>query len=291
MGKIRAKTIGDEEQEQKEKEAAEARRLAKIEAAKAEGKAKKESSAAKAMDDKAQESETESSAAKAPADKTEEKKTSKYAAKQAAKGKQARSEKYLSAVKLIDKNKNYSLKEALDLLDKTHLASFDESVELHINTLTTGINGQITLPHGTGKSTRVAILAPAKDPKAADQLLKDIEAGKMTFDVLVATPDAMPKLAKVAKVLGPKGLMPNPKAGTITPKPEEVAEKFKAGQMNYKTEAKAPIIHVMVGKLSFGKEKLSENIKALLAAIKSENMRKVVVKSTMSPAIKLQVGK
>jgi len=99
----------------------------------------------------------------------------------------------------------------------------------------------------------------------------------------------MPKLAKVAKILGPKGLMPNPKNGTVTPKPEVAAKQYEGGNIRYKTEAKAPVLHLIVGKMSFGKEKLEENIKAALKAIETRNMRKVILKSTMSPAIRIVI--
>src|SRR5207249_2833103 len=102
-------------------------------------------------------------------------------------------------------------------------------------------------------------------------------------------PDAMPKLAKVAKVLGPKGLMPNPKAGTVTPKPEELANKYAGGQIAFKTEAKSPIIHISVGKMSFGKDKLSENIQFLLTSIDRSKLKNAYIKSTMSPSLKLVI--
>lgn len=136
---------------------------------------------------------------------------------------------------------------------------------------------------------RVVILAPGKDAAGTDALLKEIEAGKINFDILIATPDAMPRLAKVARVLGPKGLMPNPKNGTVTPNPEATAEKYAGGHMTFKTEAKAPVLHLAVGKLSFGKDKLEENIKAALKAVDSKNMKKITLKSTMSPAIRLSL--
>ncbi len=277
MGKVRAVDPAQEEAKKLEQEAKEKERLAKIEAAKAEGQAKKEAS-------------------EPVMEETEEPKKSKYAEKVVLrqtqdKKKAARSANYLSKAKLIEKGKQYSLKEALELVEKAHMTKFDETVELHINTISSGVSGHVTLPYGTGKQTRVAILAPNKDAKAAEELLKEIESGKLNFDILIATPDAMPKLAKVARVLGPKGLMPNPKNGTITPNPEAVAKQYAGGQMNFKTEAKTPIIHLSVGKLSFGTEKLVENIQAALAAVKTSNMKSVVVKSTMSPAVKLQLGK
>jgi large subunit ribosomal protein L1 len=124
---------------------------------------------------------------------------------------------------------------------------------------------------------------------ADDKLIAEVEKGIINFDVLVAEPAMMAKLAKVAKVLGPRGLMPNPKNGTITPKPEEVAKKYAGGQINFKTEAKAPIIHLTVGKVSFGPAKLTDNIEALIAAIKKPNIVNVTLKSTMSPGLKLKI--
>ena len=184
----------------------------------------------------------------------------------------------------------YKLPEALSLLPEVKLAQFDETVELHINTTEKGISGAVTLPHGTGKAVRVQILNASVDPKAVDEAVKKIEAGQIDFDILIATPDAMPKLARVARVLGPKGLMPNPKNGTVTPKPEEAAKKFEGGQMNFKTEAKFPLLHLSVGKLSFGEQKLAENIKAAIAAVNSKKIKNVTLKSTMSPGLKLDLA-
>ncbi|MBI4097077.1 MAG: 50S ribosomal protein L1 [Candidatus Levybacteria bacterium] len=201
-----------------------------------------------------------------------------------------RSKRYQEVVTLVDKTKTYPLSEALVLLPKLKLAKFDETVELHINTVEAGVSGSLVLPHGTGKKMRVVIANPTQDPAALDELVKKIEAGTIDFDVLIATPDAMPKLARVAKFLGPRGLMPNPKAGTVTPKPEEVAKKFEAGQITFKTEAKAPIIHIAVGKVSFGEEKLADNIKAIVASLQANKVRNVTLKSTMSPGIKINAA-
>lgn len=285
MGKVRAKTLGNEEQELKEKQEAEARRLAKIEAEKAAGQARK-STDAKAMDEKAEQT-AEAPVVEEVKEAAQEEKLVKKTEHKVTESK-GRSAKYLSVASMIEKGKQYKLEDALELVQKAHLAKFDETVELHINT-TGSLNGSVTLPHGTGKSTRVAILAPSQDAKAADELLKSIESGKIDFDVLVATPDAMPRLAKVARILGPRGLMPNPKNGTVTPKPEEVAKQYAGGHMTFKTESKAPVLHLAVGKLSFGTEKLSENIKAAFKAVELRNVKNVTLKSTMSPAIKLQV--
>jgi large subunit ribosomal protein L1 len=259
MGKIRVNTIGDENLEQKQKDEAKKRQEAK--------------------------KVTKETAGSEEPVKEQKKKMQK---KSESKGK-TRSPRYLTSKKITDKNKAYKIADALDLLEQMQKAKFDETVELHINTLEKSVSGNITLPHGTGKQTKVVIFSPSRDAQAADDLLKKIESGKIEFDVLIATPDAMPKLAKVAKILAPRGLMPNPRAGTVTPKPEELAEKYKGGQIAYKTEAKSPIIHVAVGKVSFGKEKLSQNVEAFLNSVEKSKIKTVYLKSTMSPSLKLVI--
>ncbi|OGH15637.1 MAG: hypothetical protein A3C22_02785 [Candidatus Levybacteria bacterium RIFCSPHIGHO2_02_FULL_37_10] len=183
--------------------------------------------------------------------------------------------------KTLDRGKRYSLLEGLAVLEKLQRSKFDETVELHINTTETGISGNITLPHGTGKEVRVAI--------ADDDLLAKVATGKIDFDILLAAPQMMPKLARVAKILGPKGLMPNPKNATLVKDPQKAAENFKKGQVNFRTELKAPVMHLTVGKMSFGAKKLYENINALTEAIKKEKIRNITLKSTMSPGIKLEI--
>lgn len=190
-----------------------------------------------------------------------------------------RSKNYIIVAKLVDKTKKYTLSEALELLSKLHLAKFDETVELHINTTQPKISIVTTLPHGTGKKIRIAI--------ADDGIIEKVAKGKINFDVLITEPSMMPKLARVAKFLGPRGLMPNPKNGTITTNPKDLAKKFEGGQVTFKTESKFPIMHLSVGKLSIGTKKLTENIQAALQAIKPENIRKVTLKSTMSPGVKI----
>ena len=152
--------------------------------------------------------------------------------------------------KLEDKNKSptsnfqlLTLNEAIILLKKIKYAKFDESVELHLNINKEAIKGEVELPISTGKKTRIKIVD--------EKVLADIEKGNLDFDMLITHPQYMPRLARFAKVLGPKGLMPNPKAGTISDKPEEAAKKFSKGALRWKTEAKAPLIHQMIGKISF----------------------------------------
>lgn len=266
MGKIRVKTLGDEEAEKKQEKKAQKRKEAKD--------AKETEVLEIAVETKGTKGTEETKDQKKETPKKVEKKNKKTAARE-------RSKRYKEVKALVDRTKKYALKEALELLPQIHLAKFDETVELHINTHEAGISGNLTLPHGTGKKTKVVI--------ADDKLIAEIEKGKIEFDMLVATPDMMPKLAKVAKVLGPRGLMPNPKNGTITTNPDEVVKKYEGGQTRFKTENKTPIIHLTVGKMSFGNEKLSENIDTALKTIQASKIRTVVLKSTMSPGIKLQV--
>lgn len=307
MGKVRVKTIGIDEEESKEKKKLKERNEAKkAEAAKralknvasnataadqnlptgrqgAETNAEKD--ATKDAEEKVSEDQSESAPKSA---KIGAAKQSKYKAK-TSKKKQPHSSSYLAMAKMVDKNKKYSLAEGLKILNSTKLAKFDQTIELHINTMETGVSGSLTLPHGTGKKMKVEIADHTADPKHLEELIKKIEGGNIDFDILIATPDTMSHLAKVARFLGPKGLMPNPKNGTINPKPKEAAKKFEGGQINFKTEAKAPIIHLTVGKLSFEEKQLTDNIKAILQAVKTQNIKNVTLKSTMGPGIKIVI--
>lgn len=289
MGKIRVKTLGIEEEEKQQKKQAKKRQEDKkayssSDAESIGGQETKIENIVKTEELKAEEI-TKKEAPSEQAEKNEEKKAHLDSARQAKKEKfaekkkQSRSQKYQTVAKMVDKNKTYSLKEALELLPKLKISNFDETIELHINTIETGISGNLNLPHGTGKKTRVVI--------ADDAIIAGVEKGKIDFDVLLATPAMMPKLAKVARILGPKGLMPNPKNGTISQKPEDLVKKYEAGQIGFKTEAKTPIIHLSVGKLSFGDKKLLENVKTAITTIQINKIKNVTLKSTMSPGIKI----
>lgn len=260
MGKVRVTTIGDtlEEEEKKKKQVK-----------KAEKKAREIASAKEQLDETTSE----------PANDTPEKKPVKI--KKESKKENNRSANYTANAMKVDKNKLYSINEGIEILKGMKTAKFDETVELHINTTEPGISGQITLPHGSGKEIRVAIVD--------EKILSEVEKGKITFDILIAKPSDMPNLAKVAKVLGPRGLMPNPKNGTISEKPEEAAKKFQGGQMNFKTESKLPLIHLAIGKISFGEKELKENITTVISTIKKDRIKKMTLKSTMSPGIKIQL--
>lgn len=271
MGKIRVAALGDEQQEKEQRKKAEARREAK-----------------KAKKDKPEE-ETAAVQTVAPeteAEQTGKEKKEKAEAEATARPK-TRSKRYQEVAGLVDKNTLYPMTEAVQLLKKTSLSKFDGTVELHLN-LNKAVLGDkadfrstVTLPHGTGKEVKVAI--------ADEELIKEIEAGKITFDILVAHPSLMPKLARVARVLGPKGLMPNPKNGTVTDEPEKRAKELSGGKVNFKSEPGNPIVHLSVGKVSFDDQKLAENIKAVLDNVGTGKIVKATVSATMGPGIRLQV--
>ncbi|EKD80187.1 MAG: hypothetical protein ACD_40C00186G0011 [uncultured bacterium] len=184
----------------------------------------------------------------------------------------------------VDRTKLYSVAEAVVLVKKTNITKFVGTLTLHLNLVDkeAPTRVELTFPHMAGEAKRVAIVS--------DELLKDIEAGKLEFDILVTAPSFMPKLAKFAKVLGPKGLMPSPKAGTVTPDPEKKAQEFAGGKTIVKAEPKFPIMHVTVGKINQAEAELVANIQTLLSAVKPKNIGKAVLASTMSPGIKLQLN-
>ncbi|MCC8170035.1 MAG: 50S ribosomal protein L1 [Oscillospiraceae bacterium] len=226
-----------------------------------------------------------------------------------------RGKKYKESVKLIDKTKQYDVADAMGLVTKTATAKFDETVEAHIKLGVDSrhadqqVRGAIVLPHGTGKTTKVLVFA--KGPKAdeaqaagadyvgdADMVQKIQSENWFDFDVVVATPDMMGVVGRLGKVLGPKGLMPSPKAGTVTMDVTKAVNEIKAGKIEYRLD-KTNIIHCPIGKASFGAEKLQENFNALLGAIvkakpsaaKGQYLRSVVVASTMGPGIKINTAK
>ncbi|GHT60995.1 50S ribosomal protein L1 [Endomicrobiia bacterium] len=210
--------------------------------------------------------------------------------------------------KLVNKSEFYAIEKASALVKETAKAKFDETIELHIKL---GIDpkqsdqmvrGTVSLPHGIGKTRKVAVLAKGEKQKEAeaagadvvgsDELIENISKNNLDFDILVATPDVMKDLSKVAKILGPKGLMPNPKSGTVTFDIAKTVTELKEGRVEYKNDSFG-IIHVPVGKASFEKEKLADNIKALIEAVakakpssaKGMYIRSISVSSTMGPGI------
>jgi large subunit ribosomal protein L1 len=287
MGKIRLKTLGDDELEQQQAVDAKKRREAKKEkkgeevemAAEAVVTPEAPVVEAAAATEMSEETQTEAPKEKGAKEKAKEKaaKKAEGAAKKSKTGKKA-----LEARKKVDSSKKYAVADAVALVKTLTYVKFDETVELHMNMKELGVKGEVTLPHGTGKELKVAI--------ADEKLLKDIEAGTFDFDILITTPAFMPKLVPFARTLGPKGLMPNPKNGTVSDKPEEAAKKFKGGNVRFKTEPKAPLIHQAVGKMSLTESQLVENIEALLGAVQKRNIMSAYVSGTMTPSVQLDLS-
>ena len=222
-----------------------------------------------------------------------------------------RGKKYQDSAKLVDKSNLYDVNEALDLVIKTAKANFDETVELAVRLgvdprhADQQVRGTVVLPNGTGKQIRVLVLAKGEKIKEAEAAGADYAGGEelvekiqhenwFDFDVIIATPDMMGVVGKIGRVLGPKGLMPNPKSGTVTFDVEQAVKETKAGKVEYRVD-KAAIINVPIGKVSFGVEKLAENfktisdaiIKAKPASAKGRYLKSVTVASTMGPGIRI----
>ena len=222
-----------------------------------------------------------------------------------------RGKKYVEAAKSIDRGTLYDVADAVSLVKKTAVAKFDETIEAHIRTGCDGrhadqqIRGAVVLPHGTGKKVRILVFAKdakAEEAKAAgadyvggDELIPKIQNENwFEFDVVVATPDMMGVVGRLGRVLGPKGLMPNPKAGTVTMDVTKAIQDIKAGKIEYRLD-KTNIIHVPVGKASFTEEQLTDNFQTLIdainkarpAAVKGQFLKSVVLTSTMGPSVKI----
>jgi large subunit ribosomal protein L1 len=225
----------------------------------------------------------------------------------------SKSKRFQEAEKLIDTKKNYSLSEALELVKKTSTVKFDATIEVHINL---GINpgksdqqvrSSVALPHGSGKNVRVAVMASEADKQKAakeagadligdKELLEDIKRGQINFDILVATPESMKLLGPVAKILGPKGLMPNPKDGTVTPQVAEAVKGLKKGKVSFKNDDTGNL-HAIIGKVSFETEKLVDNFNAVLESVKKAKpagakgryIKSVSLASSMGPGVKVVI--
>ena len=222
--------------------------------------------------------------------------------------------KYTDGAKLIDRANLYTSKEALDLVEKTAKAKFDETVEVHVRLGVDSrhadqqVRGAVVLPNGTGKDVKVAVFAKGDLAKAAQDagadfvgdmdLMQKIQGGWMEFDVCIASPDMMGVVGRLGKVLGPRGLMPSPKAGTVTMDVAKAVQEAKAGKIEYRLD-KSNIIHCPIGKVSFGTDKLMENFNALLDAVikakpdaaKGQYIKSCAVASTMGPGVRINPAK
>jgi large subunit ribosomal protein L1 len=269
MGKIKTRLLGLEDVEKKQKEEQK------------EKSKQKKATSSKTLKTKPATSDS----AEAKTKKTDEKKIKETKKTIAVK---KRGKAYQEAKKQIDQKKRYTLEEAIKILKKIKFSKFDETVELHLNVDKTGLKGEVELPHAVGKTLRIKIV----DDKFIEEFEKSLSAGKqgkIEFDLLITHPSYMPKLAKFAKILGPRGLMPNPKAGTISPNPEVVAKKFEKGLLRWKTEPKFPLIHQMIGKLSAEDKKLIENAQKFMQSVGRAHILSAFIKSTMSPSLKLNL--
>lgn len=223
--------------------------------------------------------------------------------------------KYVDAAKLVDKSKLYEPGEALETVIKTSTAKFDETVELHVKLGVDSrhadqqVRGAVVLPNGTGKNVRVLAICKGANEELAKEAGADFVGAEdmtqkiqqenwMDFDVLITTPDCMGLVGRLGRILGPRGLMPNPKAGTVTPDIAKAVKEAKAGKIEYRLD-KTNIIHCPIGKVSFGAEKLSENfdtlmeaiVKAKPAAAKGQYIRSVAIVSTMGPSVRISPAK
>ncbi|KKQ90815.1 MAG: 50S ribosomal protein L1 [Candidatus Shapirobacteria bacterium GW2011_GWE1_38_92] len=189
---------------------------------------------------------------------------------------------YLAAKKKIDHDKFYPIKKAVELVKQTSFSKFEGKIEAHINTFDIGTVGEITFPHLDRGSKKIVVLN--------DAILKDIKAGTIDFDILIATPATMPKLLPFARLLGPKGLMPNPKNGTLTDKPEDAVKKLSVAKTILKTEKKSAVVHTIVGKTSQEDQEIIANINELIRIIKPVKIKKLTICATMGPGIKIDIN-
>lgn len=222
--------------------------------------------------------------------------------------------KYVDSAKLVDRSNLYDINQAMDLAVQTGKAKFDETVEVHVKLGVDSrhadqqVRGAVVLPHGTGKKVRVLVFAKADKQQAAidagaefvgaEDLVAKVQGGWMDFDLVIASPDMMGLVGRLGKVLGPRGLMPTPKAGTVTPDVAKAVKEAKAGKIEYRLD-KTNIIHCPIGKASFGPEKLEQNFNALMdavvkakpAAAKGQYVKSCVITTTMGPGVRINPAK
>lgn len=257
MGKIRTRILGFEDIEKQQKEEQKQRSLEK--------KEKKGEDTSKDAEEVTTDAPKKKSGKKAHAG-----------------AKKVISKNHKIASEKVDKKKLYTLEDSVKTLKNVKYTKFEGSFELHLNVVSTGLKGEVELPHSTGKTVRVAVVD--------DALLDKLENGIIEFDVLITHPSFMPKLAKYARTLGPKGLMPNPKTGTVSTNPEEVAKKFEKGTLRWKTEAKFPLIHQRIGKTSAEDSAIIQNAIAFINAVDRKNIKDVFITTTMGPGMKIDMN-
>lgn len=225
-----------------------------------------------------------------------------------------RGKKYQEKVKLVDKSKTYSPEEAVELVKNTHYAKFNETVDIAIKLGVDSkkseqqVRGTVSLPHGSGKTPRVLVFAAGEKYKEAEtagadyvgglDMVEKISKGFLDFDKVIATPDMMPHVSKLGKILGPRGLMPNPKVGTVTQDVQRAVREIKAGRLEFKID-KGGVIHTIIGRVSFEKEKLLENLEVLISAIlrakpqtaKGKYLKSISISASLGPGVKVNPQK
>jgi len=300
MAEEAKKQVEEKEVEAVQAEATEAEETKEEKAEKATAKAGKRS--AKALREAEEKAAKEERKAKIAAGEVEAESKPKQVAKPTRPRIERQGKKFREAAKLVDKTKQYTLAEAIELAIKTSPVKFDATVELHVNLnvdprhADQNVRDTVVLPAGTGKTVRVAVFDDEKvegaDLSGADTIIKALDKGEINFDVLIATPAQMPKLGKYARLLGPRGLMPNPKSGTVTTDVAKAVKEVKAGRVEYRVDSTG-IVHVPCGKVSFGPQKLEDNIRAVLqnvksnkpASIKGTYIKAIHLATTMGPSI------
>jgi large subunit ribosomal protein L1 len=239
--------------------------------------------AASKAEEAPKEAKTEATAKKVA--KTEEKKESKL----------NHGKKYQEMREKVERNKPYPVAQAVELAKEISYTKFDGTVEIHVNTSVKNVRGLVSLPYASGKSLTVIAFGKGADESGADIIgddakLADIVKGKINFDVIVTDPTWMPKLAGAAKVLGPKGMMPNPKNGTIATDLKKAVTEIKSGKVEYKTERNGQVIHLSVGKVSQASEEITQNVKLLLGTIGKTKIKQAVLTPTMGPSVKIDIS-
>lgn len=226
-------------------------------------------------------------------EKAEPKKVSKTEAKK--ESKVTHGKKYQEMREKVERNKPYAVAAAVDLAKEVSYSKFDGTIEIHVNTAVKNIRGLVSLPYASGKSLTIIAFGKGADESGADIVgddakLADIAKGKINFDVIVTDPTWMPKLAGAAKVLGPKGMMPNPKNGTIATDLKKAVAEIKSGKVEYKTERNGQVIHLSVGKVSQASEEITQNVKLLLGTIGKTKIKQAVLTPTMGPSVKIDIS-
>lgn len=227
-------------------------------------------------------------------DKAKKEKVSKRAQKKAQVQTKVRSKKYQEKAQLVDPNQKYSLEEAAKLVSETSYSKFPGTVEAHLGTNAKNMRGLISLPFASGRKLTILAFGKDADKSGADivgteETVAEIEKGKLNFDVVVTTPDWMPKLAKAAKILGPRGMMPNPKSGTITDKLEKAVSELQQGKIEYKTQPNSQVIHLAIGKVNQPAEEIAANVKTLYITIGKSKIKKITLSSSMGPGVKVNL--